>query len=222
MWNQWRRWNWGLQQSPSRKSRLSLDRKLLPTASTWLDWLMHVSWRWAACVANNTGHKLLLVFCCSAVFRAFLIGSFHTEDGTSQLGRETIKTKTEEQNSRQAGEVESYFRCVIRHCGQWEQCVFSVVDCGQSVWLPVEQQAAALDLQIPVDLTVRVRRPAVCVCVWRCFCIYGFSELYFCLFCSKGFASPRLELLHNIDPLYVPMTPCKFTFHMSQSHVKME
>lgn len=48
MRTQWKRWNWGLQQSPGRKSRLSQDRKLLLAASTWLDWPLRVSWPPAA------------------------------------------------------------------------------------------------------------------------------------------------------------------------------
>lgn len=55
-----------------------------------------------------------------------------------------------------------------------------------------------LDLQIPVDSVI----VSVCSCV------------FFILSYSKGFASPRLELLHNIDPQYDDIAPCKSSLHL--------
>lgn len=82
-----------------------------------------------------------------------------------------------------------------------ESSVFALwSQCGQSIWLPSEQRPAALDLQIPVDSVV----VSVCVCV----------HVFFILSYSKGFASPRLELLHNIDPQYDDIAPCKSSLHL--------
>lgn len=91
------------------------------------------------------------------------------------------------QNGRQAGESESYFSCVIRHCGQCEQCVFSVVDCGQSIWLPGEQRPAGLDLQIPVDFTVHESDIVLCVCR---LCIHMFKSNTAFYLTAKGSPHP--------------------------------
>lgn len=39
-------------------------------------------------------------------------------------------------------------------------------------------------------------------------------HVFFILSYSKGFASPRLELLHNIDPEYDDIAPCKSSLHL--------
>lgn len=94
MWTQWRRWNWGLQQSPSRKSRLSLDRKLLPTASTWLDWLTHVSWRLAAGVAvwATQQHRAQIAVGFSPIYSFLLV--FNCLSRCSKTATRLGKVKT--------------------------------------------------------------------------------------------------------------------------------
>lgn len=96
MWTQWRRWNWGLQQSPSRKSRLSPDHKLLLTASTWLYWLTCVSWPLAAGVAvwaAQHREQTDVCFHCVTVSFGFLIGSHVTENSSLTARAGEMKTK---------------------------------------------------------------------------------------------------------------------------------
>lgn len=169
---QWRRWNWGLQQSPSRKSRLSLDHKTT-THSLHLTRLAdacQVTIGCWCCRASNTTTQAQTVcfslrYCFYLVFFVFFsILSLPFQQLSVLAGQK----KSPQRNIRTEGRQErvSYFSCVIRHCGQWEQCVFSVVECGQSIWLPGERRPAALSLLIPVHFTVHESDIVVCVCVF--------------------------------------------------------
>lgn len=203
MRTQWKRWNWGLQQSPGRKSRLSQDHKLLLAASTWLDWPLRVSWPPAAGTAvwaALQGTK--------RCFHCVLIGRPSCRKQQPQQHGLRRVNQTKAQNRSTQWESETYFSCVISQCGQRKWCVFSVVECGQRIWPPGEQQPAASDLQIPVGFTAHES-------AWRVGCVFSYWSATLLLSYSKGFASPRLELLHNIDPLYYDIAPCKFTFLFS-------
>lgn len=70
---------------------------------------------------------------------------------------------------------------------------------------PGKRQPAGSRFQIP-EGAYAVHESDVTVPV--CPCVQAFFN--FILSYSKGFASPRQELLHNIDPLYTDLAPCKF------------
>lgn len=146
----------GFSRAPAENQGLARTANCYPQSS--LDWtgLTHVSWpqAWPCEQRECPGFT---------AFKLFLIGYF-IENGstTAQSGEAERRRRTE------AGRAERVILGVIRHCGHWEQRVFSVVNCGQSIWLAAEQRPAALDLKIPVDFTVRGRRHVVCMFVFMC------------------------------------------------------
>lgn len=165
--------------APAENQGLSWNRKLLLAASTWLDWLTHVSWppavaRCRVSCTTTRGPNWCLLFLLLYIFILFFNWLSWSRKQPSDSSVRWNKKQMKAQNSRQARE--SYFSCVIRHCGQWEQCVFSVVECGQSIWLPGEQRPDGLDFQIPEGFTVHASDMLLCVCVC-CLCIHMFNTL---------------------------------------------
>lgn len=153
MWTRWQRWNWGLQQSSSRKSRLSQEPQNT-THSLHLTRLavarQLTAGRYRCRVSNTTVRKALhsLCFKWPACYR-------------KQHGERKPNGGPEQRNRQR--ESQSYFSCAIRRCGQWKWCVFSVVECGQCIRLPGEQQPAASHLQIPVDSTAHESDGLLCL-----------------------------------------------------------
>lgn len=202
MRTQWKRWNWGLQQNPGRKSRLSQDRKLLLAASTWLDWPLRVSWPPAAGMAvwaALQGTKRC--FHCVLIGRPSCRKQQPRQHGLGNVNQ------TKAQNREAPSERVRVISVVLSVSVVRESGAFSLWWSAVSTYDRLVSNSQLLQISRSRWVSQHMSQTA-----WRVGCVFSYWSATLLLSYSKGFASPRLELLHNIDPLYYDTAPCKFTF----------
>lgn len=205
MWTQWRRWNWGLQHQIK-----ALPEPLTTTHGLHLTPLAdaHQLTAGQPCCRvsdnNNTACKKRRLCRPLYSFPFFFFFFFNSLSCCNKRHPSRQGSKRQNKWGRRAVVRQQRARVILGVLSDAvvsESSVFALwSQCGQSIWLPSEQRPAALDLQIPVDSVI----VSVCVCV----------HVFFILSFSNGFASPRLELLHNIDPQYDDIAPCKSSLHL--------